>query len=130
MRLSRLEDQRPVPSYAADPAGQVDGTLAVPVGQQRVEGADVLVEQLGVAGAGAQRRQAQDAACGRRARASRSAATGSGSGEDGVRRVGEVVEVLDVRAQQVGGAGQVLGDARTSSVSSSGQHRRGGPATG
>src|SRR4029079_4390386 len=56
-----LEDQGPVPSYATDPTGQVDGALPVPVGQQRVEGTDVVVEELRVAGAGAQRRQAQDA---------------------------------------------------------------------
>ncbi len=43
---------------------------------------------------------------------SSSAATGSGVGQGGVRRGGEAVEVLDVRAQQVGGAGEVLGHAR------------------
>ena len=91
----------------------------------------MLVEQLGVAGAGPERRQAQHAACGRRARGSRQRGHGQRVREDGVRRVGEVVEVLDVRAQQVGRAGEVLrrrpDPAR---VSSSGQHVAADPGPG
>src|SRR6478672_5404710 len=124
-----LEDQSPVPAYAADPARQVDRALAVPVGEQRVEGTDVLVEQLGVAGAGPERRQAQDAAADG-GRELQEPGDGKGIREHGVRRVGEVVEVLDVRAQQVGRAGEVLGDARAQLGLEQGQHVATDPGPG
>src|SRR5262245_66468864 len=41
-----LEPQHPVASYGVQVAGEVDPLLPVPVGDQRLDGEHVLVEQL------------------------------------------------------------------------------------
>ena len=112
---SSLEAEDTVAAYGAEVAGQVDPLLAVPVGEQGVDGHHVLVEELAGGGAGGDRGESQHAGPDR-------ASPGRGGRRPGgprsrpsahvdERLLGVAVEELHVGPELVGGPGQRLGDA-------------------
>ena len=116
-----VEGEQVVTAYGAHVAGQVDPLLAVPVGDEAVDLEHVGVEQLGAEGTGLEGGQPEDAGTDRgrlsHERGDRETALRPDRGQRGP---GELVEVVRVGAELVGGAGERGRDPGPSSRSSTG----------